>query len=151
VSGDVSISAGGIAAIAPTAVTAPKLSTAARTHVITATVDTVTAGSNVERPIFVAPGNGTIVGISFTDGAGVAANPANYTILSVRKPSAATTVGFVSTDATTLNANAANRQTAGLAATSFSAGDVYTFKKTDAGGGAQITDMLVTIEYTVSE
>ncbi|HSH55782.1 MAG TPA: hypothetical protein VK983_03080, partial [Candidatus Limnocylindrales bacterium] len=132
-----------------------KLSTAVRTQTVAVQIGDVAGSNGTERPVFVSPGNGTIVGVSFTNASAIAQSDTDYTTLSVeRKTATAGTVKSVTTQVTggaAFAAFAPQRFVTGLTNTTLAAGDTYSFKKVDTGLGASIDEMLVTVDYAVSE
>lgn len=143
-------------AIASGAVTATKLSTAARTSTVSAMMGNLGAGSERWPAFFVAPTNGTVTGVSFVNGANLATNGVNYTTVSVSKQTSANpwqagVVKSISNSSADIDAHVVYRYTTGLSYASFNVGDVYLVEKEDTGAGAATTELLVTIEYTVSE
>jgi len=140
-------------AVSSGAVTATKLSTAARTHVVAVQVGSIPAGTGEEKPIFIAPGSGTVTAVSFTNSTAITIDPTNYTYLGIWKWVAGDNliIKYFQTNSTSMGANFAPNRYTSLQNTSFTVGTPFTFYKYEYGAGQAINDMLVTIEYTVSE
>ncbi len=127
------------------------LSTSANTRTVSAPLGTiVSALTNFERVVFVAPSNGTITKVTYTDAAGVGIGATKGTMSIERKTAAAATVASTSLTGVALTAFTSYSPTL-LAGQSFSTGDVYSFLYTAGLGAVTFTGFLVTIEYTPSE
>lgn len=137
--------------LANNAVLASKLSTAANKRVVTTQVGNIAATllSTLEWPAFVAPSNGTITKVTFTNGANVSIG-GNLGTLSLVKKSSNTTVSLVNLANTALTAFTPESSALG-GGTSFNAGDVYTFKYDPGILGVSLTGFLVSVEYVPSE
>lgn len=149
--GDIAAGAVGTTQLANSSVQTGKLSTASNKKTVSVQIgDIATIVGDTERPIFVAPTNGTITKVTFTNTLNISAG-ANKGILSVeRKTATAATVASVDLGSISLTGFAPQSPTLS-GGTSFNTGDVYSFKW-DAGLiGVALTGFLVTIEYTPSE
>ncbi|MET1033132.1 MAG: hypothetical protein ABWX94_01390, partial [Candidatus Saccharimonadales bacterium] len=101
-------------------------------------------------PVFIAPTNGTITKITLTNGANLSAGATAGSIAVLRKTAPTATVSTISLPA--VNFTAFQQQTPALTAgTTFSTGDVYSFRYAPGVIGVALTGFLVTIEYTPSE
>lgn len=128
-----------------------KLSTASNKKTVSAQIGDVSVVlGDIERAIFVAPTAGTITKVTFTNGLNVTAG-VNKGVLSVERKTA-TTATVASVDLGSVSLTGFAPQSPSLVGgTTFSTGDVYSFKW-DAGLiGVALTGFLVTIEYVPSE
>jgi|GEM_PF-4727601 len=142
------------------AVTSAKLSTAAKTRIVTAQVGNLAAGSGLvdEKPIFVAPTNGTITRVTFTTSNNVTQSDINFTQLMLARwragvrDAVATAVAHTQTTGSSfapmVAVDAMINQVDGRYPQQ---NDVYTIYKNDVGAGRATDDLLITIEYTISE
>lgn len=149
--GDLANGAVGALQLADGSVQAVKLSTASGKKTVSVQIGDVSVVlGDIERPIFVAPTNGTITKVTFTNSLNITAG-LNKGVMSVERKTAATaTVASVNLDSISLSGF--TPQSPSLSGgTAFGIGDVYSFKW-DAGLiGVALTGFLVTIEYVPSE
>jgi len=139
------------AQIADGAITPSKLSANARVKTVSTPIADISSSSpTVERPIFVAPTDGTITRIRFVVSADVN-TAANQGTLSVeRKSPAAATVASQNLTTTGLTAFTSASPSV-VAGETFSAGDVYSFKYVPGSAGVAINGLNVIIEYELSD
>jgi len=149
--GDIASGAVGATQLASNAVDATKLSTAAKKRTLSVPIgDIAVIVGDTERPAFIAPTNGTITKVTFTNALNITA-AANKGVLSLERKTASTAT-VASVDLASVSLTGFIPQSPTLSSgTSFSTGDVYSFKW-DAGlVGVALTGFLVTIEYVPSE
>ncbi len=151
IGGDLADGAVGTTQLSNSSVQTGKLSTAANRRVVCVQIGDISAvAGDSERPVFVAPSNGAITKVTFTNTLAIAAG-LNKGVLSVeRKTATAATVASVDLGTVSMSAYVPQSPSLG-GGTAFSTGDVYSFKW-DAGLiGVALTGFLVTIEYLPSE
>lgn len=148
---DIAVGAIGTVQLSNGAVQVGKLSTASSKRTVSVQIGDVSIVlGDIERPVFVAPTNGTITKITFTNALSITAG-LNKGVMSVeRKTATVATVASVDLGSVSLSGFVPQSPALG-SGTTFSTGDVYSFKW-DAGlVGVALTGFLVTIEYVPSE
>lgn len=149
--GDIATNAITNSLLANNTIQAGKLTTASNKKTVSVQIgDTVSLLSDLERAIFIAPTNGTITKVTFTNGANIALGINKGTLSVERKTAATATVASTNLTAVSLTAFSPNSPTLS-GGTSFSTGDVYSFKYSAGIVGVSLSGFLVTIEYTASE
>jgi hypothetical protein len=110
---------------------------------------TVAAGTNSEKPAFVAPFACRLGSMWLVNGALLAANGVNYTKLElVNKGASGTGTTVLATfDGSTESFAAFDAVIKSLGTTDLVAGDVLSLRKTDTGAGMLVTDLLLVVNY----
>jgi hypothetical protein len=140
-------------------VTADKLSAAARARTVTAAIGAVT--TDAEKAVFVAPTDGTITGVQLLNSVAIAADSANYwTFQIVNKGAAGTGTAVVAAidtdsgdggDGESLAEFVATDLTVDAGEADFEAGDVLSFKATNAASATPLADTVIVITYVPAE
>jgi len=138
------------------AVTATKLSTAARTRSASLYVGDLAAGTSVDLPIMIAQGNITLTKVSFANLGAINQNDTDYLALSIGRARSGSggNLVFAYTKATggvALGGVNWNNTYTGTFSASVIAGDVVYFQCFNFGAGRSLSQFITTIEYTVSE
>lgn len=110
---------------------------------------TVTAGTNSEKPAFVAPFACRLGSMWLVNGAALPANGVNYTKLELVNKGAggAGTTVLATFDGSTESFTAFDAAIKSLGTTDLVAGDVLSLRKTDTGAGMLVTDLLLVVNY----
>jgi hypothetical protein len=113
------------------------------------TFGTVGASTDIEKAVFVAPDGCTLAAMWLVNGASVSANAVNNTKLElVNKGSDGTGTTVVATfDGATTSFVIFDAFSTPITSTNLAKGDVLTLRKTDAGSGAAVTDLMVQVGY----
>ena len=149
----------GATQLASNAVTADKLSAAARARTVTAAIGAVTA--DAEKAVFVAPTDGTITGVQLLNSTAITANSTDYwTFQIVNKGAAGAGTAVVAAidtnsgdggDGESLAEFVATDLTVDTAEADFVAGDVLSFKAIKAASATALADTVIVITYAPAE
>jgi len=138
------------------AITSAKLSTVAKTRVANTLMGDIDAGVNKEIPVFIVTNNTTITAISIVSDF-INRNDTDYTTFSTSywyngSPAIMHSVNTkVSGGQAFTGAFRPITFTYGITSNPVYSGSTVTFKKTDSGAGRAVTNLAITIEYTISE
>ena len=110
---------------------------------------TVAAGTNSEKPAFVAPFACRLNSMHLINGAALAANGTNYTKLELvnKGASGGGTTVLATFDGSLESFTAFDAVVKSLGTTDLIAGDVLSLRKTDTGTGMLVTDLFVVVNY----
>lgn len=108
----------------------------------------VNAGTNVDKPIFVAPSACQLVSMSLVNATNITANAMNFTKLElVNKGANGSGTAIIAIYDGAVDSLTAFDVFVRDAVTVLNGGDVLSLRKTDSGAGAAVTDLLCAIRF----